>query len=864
MKYRKIAMILPISLLSIGCSTDDIVALIGEDTEKIQFNGKVIDGYISGAKVFIDTNGNGVFDSGEPETTSGQDGSYSFDTDIQSGEYRVISEGGVDQSTQKTFDGKLISIVNTDNIEDNLIISPVTTLIAEQFFANKSDGLDKAKTTILTNLNISLDTNILTTDFIEDENMELFKANQNVLKAINNISAVSMEKDDFSSSEAHKIAINTILESETLDSDINIAKLGYQTSTSKAESNDMAYSDIVEDDLSFQEKIKRYQDERDSDFEQFKDDIGKIEDRKDFVKPKTDLSETVENEPLINSKIDNEFKLAKDSVTVKDSPEFKEKVLTYLQDGKSTVTELKNVQAEDIKKEFEKVSADFNVFTKSLELFGNSLDNLPQFNILEMIDITNISELPKTISENGKTVNLTLANNKNGVAIIEVNVVTESLKANGEIELVVDSDGNLTDYYYQNMEPKFTDISGVITAENGSEFDGTILIAENQIEFIGEYTDSDNDIFFDGSFNLKYKEMKPETLEGRVLNGVEDDYLDYKNEITDGYSKYRNQTKDESLEYNQMIKESVSKYENEVKYDYSKFGENIDTDCSKSQSAQNREASMQSVNINVKELKIGDSEMSFKLTSQDEKSLIISDFSLTRGINLSFKFKSAKTGIDFLGSFTDHQEPESCNDYPIEYQDVVSKPVDEVKEVVNRIEEDTASEKETITVVENVVNSNTISDMPPSTPPIKSLKATKNDGNTPPNLPSFSGFKDGNKDSAIQIKELSLQVITENGSVVSAKGDLSYINSIGKFSGILEVDDLSVKGYIKLYEDMRVELDVVINSEDYTNLQLNFLQTVNGGNMMTLQFEDNYKLYIKTYGENISAVDNQGNSMNLE
>ena len=42
-------------------------------------SGKVIDGYISGATVFLDLNFNGILDAGEPQTVSGDFGDYTLD-----------------------------------------------------------------------------------------------------------------------------------------------------------------------------------------------------------------------------------------------------------------------------------------------------------------------------------------------------------------------------------------------------------------------------------------------------------------------------------------------------------------------------------------------------------------------------------------------------------------------------------------------------------------------------------------------------------------------------------------------------------------------------------------------------------------
>ncbi len=41
-------------------------------------NGTVLDGYLSQAQVFLDLNGNGIYDSGEPETITSSSGAYTL------------------------------------------------------------------------------------------------------------------------------------------------------------------------------------------------------------------------------------------------------------------------------------------------------------------------------------------------------------------------------------------------------------------------------------------------------------------------------------------------------------------------------------------------------------------------------------------------------------------------------------------------------------------------------------------------------------------------------------------------------------------------------------------------------------------
>lgn len=94
-------------------------------------SGTVMDGYISGATVFLDTNFNSQLDAGEASTTTNSLGGFS----LKGGIGQLVATGGTDITT-----GTANKIALTAMIGSTLV-SPVTTLIA-QTAAN--DGLSNA------------------------------------------------------------------------------------------------------------------------------------------------------------------------------------------------------------------------------------------------------------------------------------------------------------------------------------------------------------------------------------------------------------------------------------------------------------------------------------------------------------------------------------------------------------------------------------------------------------------------------------------------------------------------------------------------------------------------------------------------
>jgi len=96
-------------------------------------SGKVIDGYIKDANVYLDMNGNGKFDTNEPYAVSDANGSYklvgNFDLNDS---LTVIAENGIDMDTNESFKGKLKGLITEPNI------TPATTLVKELMDKNMS------------------------------------------------------------------------------------------------------------------------------------------------------------------------------------------------------------------------------------------------------------------------------------------------------------------------------------------------------------------------------------------------------------------------------------------------------------------------------------------------------------------------------------------------------------------------------------------------------------------------------------------------------------------------------------------------------------------------------------------------------
>ena len=110
-------------------------------------NGVAVDGYISGATVFADANGNGVWDTGEAKTTTDANGQFT----LTGGSGKLVLTGGIDSATGLAFAGKLTAP------EGYAVITPITTLVAAIAPANATAAqIQAAEQKVLTAFNLTL------------------------------------------------------------------------------------------------------------------------------------------------------------------------------------------------------------------------------------------------------------------------------------------------------------------------------------------------------------------------------------------------------------------------------------------------------------------------------------------------------------------------------------------------------------------------------------------------------------------------------------------------------------------------------------------------------------------------------------
>lgn len=134
---------------------DSVTAALQSAESATQSSGKLIDGYIKGATVFLDRNNNGQLDPGETSTITDDDGDFTL-----TGQGNLVAFGGTDISTGLAFEGTLKAPAGST------VITPVTTVIAEIVESGKS--VEEAQQAVVSALDLPSDIDLKTFDPIDE------------------------------------------------------------------------------------------------------------------------------------------------------------------------------------------------------------------------------------------------------------------------------------------------------------------------------------------------------------------------------------------------------------------------------------------------------------------------------------------------------------------------------------------------------------------------------------------------------------------------------------------------------------------------------------------------------------------------
>lgn len=223
----------------------------GGTTTVTSFAGAVIDGYIEGANVCLDLNGNLQCDSGEPMTTSKVDGAFSLVvTGLAADKIKAAHLLTVVPSTAKDADdgGKTLAeagksafsllspagaFVKTDGSSvTGAVISPLTTLVSHEMISGNTT-LDTAEKYVRERLSLAANTD-LRQDFVAKKDAALTEKAQMLAVAIGGVKAAALA--DTASKATDKdalLAALSYLQTEVIDLQAAYATAKQTNSTAK-------------------------------------------------------------------------------------------------------------------------------------------------------------------------------------------------------------------------------------------------------------------------------------------------------------------------------------------------------------------------------------------------------------------------------------------------------------------------------------------------------------------------------------------------------------------------------------------------------------------------------------------------------
>lgn len=233
-----------------GTVSSSVTVNIKESNSDTAFYGSVIDGYISGAEVFIDQNYNFVKDDGEFEAITDSNGSFVIETNDQSifnclknrPIVANIPVGAIDSTLGGVTEAyQMILPSINDSGTSSIVISPFTTLLTESILLAKDDlveeltlsegcsqpgdqvsvkvtqRINEIRQSIETNFGITYDD--LTGDFIEISGEKVNESTaQNIAKLFPYLQIIDSEiSSDLSSKFEKTIRANVALSEASLD-----------------------------------------------------------------------------------------------------------------------------------------------------------------------------------------------------------------------------------------------------------------------------------------------------------------------------------------------------------------------------------------------------------------------------------------------------------------------------------------------------------------------------------------------------------------------------------------------------------------------------------------------------------------------
>ncbi len=161
----------------------------GSTTPTASVAGKVADGYLVGATVFMDKNGNYQVDQGEPSATTDQNGAYTL-TNVDAadvGKYPIVAIATQGKTTDmdtglavsQSYVLSMPATAVSGTVSSSNFISPMSSQLREMMETGKYATMQQAMSDLRTKLGMPAGTDMMT-DYVASKNTAMHAAAQNM------------------------------------------------------------------------------------------------------------------------------------------------------------------------------------------------------------------------------------------------------------------------------------------------------------------------------------------------------------------------------------------------------------------------------------------------------------------------------------------------------------------------------------------------------------------------------------------------------------------------------------------------------------------------------------------------------------
>jgi hypothetical protein len=167
-----------------GCGDSTIIAGVGTGGTGT-VSGKVADGYLANASLFLDKNGNYVLDAGEPFTSTDANGAYTLNIQLADvGRYPVVALATkgvtIDRDTNLPVENSFVLSLHKDSVSGTVgtnLVSPLTSLLREAMETGIYSTMQQAMDALRTKMGLPAGTDLMS-DYIAANNSGMHTAAQ--------------------------------------------------------------------------------------------------------------------------------------------------------------------------------------------------------------------------------------------------------------------------------------------------------------------------------------------------------------------------------------------------------------------------------------------------------------------------------------------------------------------------------------------------------------------------------------------------------------------------------------------------------------------------------------------------------------